>query len=481
MNFRKYLLFFFIIGQSLFVFSLKPVVIEGKASFSKGDKLRFYFYNDLLLQKRVLQGTTDVDKDGNFRAEIPTKETTILIIAYNTTYGHIFIQPEKQYQVELFADETLLKRIDAEMLGATIETQFIPIDTTDLNYKINRFDRYYAQFFYLYGSYLYQHTSEQVYDSLVHLLTERFPVHKDSTDYYSVYVNYRIAYIDLLYYNKDRNKLYTKYLDNPYIFYNNTAYMEFFDDFFEGYLYAGTRKITHQILYENINQNPNYYKLLDEMGKDPVLQNEKIREIVFLKGLSELYGLAHEFNQYNILFLLSQMNKESKFQEHRIMATNLIQHLQSLKPGTKAPDFTIKDVHNSPVRLSDFKGRYLYIHFFSTYCENCIREMLILKSLQVKYKDSIHIISVMMDFEQANLYHFVNTYKDFNWSFLHFDGDFSFIDNYGVYSLPLGILIDPQGRVVNYPAKSPTQGLVMQIFSLFPTIESPKNPEKNRY
>jgi thiol-disulfide isomerase/thioredoxin len=481
MKIKRLSLLFLLLTQWIFVFAIKPVVIEGQASFAKGNQLRFYFYNDLLLKEKVLCSTTNVNKEGHFRVEIPTNETVLLTIAYNTTYGYIFIEPEKRYQIALSTDEERLKRIDAEILGGVIQTQIIPVDTAELNYKINLFDKYFSHFLYQYTSSIYQGIQEHTYDSLIGMLTKKFPVDYQAIDYYSVYVKYSIASIDLLYYHKNKDKLYRKYLDSRYIFYNNIAYMDFFDNFFEGYLYTGTQKIPHQILYENINMNQNYYKLLDEMGKEPVLVDERIREMVFIKGLGELYELDGEFSQNNILYLLSQMNKVSKFEEHRTMSNNLIKYLTRLRPETNAPDFVLKDVYNSSVRLSDFKGRYLYLHFFSTYCEDCIREMLILKSVYEKYKDSLQIVSIMVDFEQANLYHFVNSHKDFNWTFLHFGGNYSFIDAYSVYGLPLGVLIDSQGKIVSYPAKPPNQGLLAQLFAIFPMLETPKQPGKNRY
>ena len=478
---RGLFVFIFLL-MSVFVFALKPVVIEGQAPFAKNNQLRFYFYNDLFLQEKVLCATAKTDKDGNFRVEIQTDETSLLTIAFQTTYGQIFIEPEKQYKIELsVTNDNLLKRIDADMLGCAIEIRITPSDTMELNYKINRFDWYYNYFLYLYGTDIYQKVPEHVYDSLIALLTKKFPINEAAIDYYSVYVRYKIAYIDLLYYNKDREKLYQKHLNSNYIFYNNIAYMDFFSNFFDGYLYVGMEKIPRGVFYETINEKRNYYKLLDEMGKDPLLVNEQIRELVFIKGLGELYALEYEFNQANILFLLSQMSEESKFSEHKKMANNQIQNLTKLRIGTKAPDFELKDVYNSTVKISSFEGRYLYLHFFSTYCEDCIREMLVLKSLRETYKDSLQIVSIMVDFEQASLYHFVNTYKEFNWTFLHFGGNFSFIDAYGIYALPLSVLIDSQGKIVSYPAKSPTQGLMRQIFSIFPMIEPPRQPDKNRY
>ena len=480
MSMKRSFLLLFLLLQFVNAIALKPVVIEGNAPFAKNEQLRFYFYNDLLLQHKTLCATTKVDNNGYFKVQIPANEVSLLTIAYNTTYGQFFVEPEKQYNIELSSDENLLKRIDADMLGGAINIKFTSVDTNELNYKINRFERYYSLFLYSYTNSI-RGVAQTAYDSLVSLLTSRFPVDNDAIDYYSVYVKYKLAYIDLIYYHKDIQKLYKKYLDIQHIFYDNVAFMEFFDRFFDNYLYAGTRKISKQILHENINEKRNYFKLLDEMGRDPVLVNEKIREMVFIKGMGELYEFRDEFSRTNILLMLNQIRKESKFQEHRTMAENSMNILLALNPKTEAPDFVLKDVYNSPVKLSDLKGKYVYLHFFSTYCEDCIREMLALKDIQATYRDSLQIVSIMLDFEQANLYHFVNTYKDFDWMFLHFDGNFSFIDAYGVYALPLGILIDSQGRIAGYPAKSPTQGLRMQIFNLFPAVEMPKESGSYRY
>ena len=76
-------------------------------------------------------------------------------------------------------------------------------------------------------------------------------------------------------------------------------------------------------------------------------------------------------------------------------------------------------------------------------------------------------MSVMLDYEPLKLYHFLNDYPDFGWQFAHFDGQFDFIDAYKPYALPLGMLVDPQGRVVAYPAPSATEGLAELFMRMF--------------
>lgn len=477
---KKHIFLFLISVQCLTVLALKPVVIEGTASFAKGGKIRFYVYNDLLLQQRQMLTEANVSKDGFFRTEFPVNETCLLTFAYNANYGSIYVEPERKYKVDLLADEEMLPRIDAEMIGDGLKISILPVDTAELNYKINRFDRYFNYFLALYGNGLLDY-SPHVYDSLVAQLTVRFPYKSDAIDYYSVYIKYKLAYLDLLYYHKNKKDLYDKYLNTKYIFYNNTAYMDFFDQFFEEYLYAGSRKITKPMLYQDINEKCDYNKLLDDLGRDPVLVNEVIREMALIKGLGELYGMDAEFNKRNILMLLKKMSQVSKFKEHRIMAENMAHYLLDLRPGTTAPDFSLKDIHNTTVKLSDFKGKYVYLHFFSTYCLDCIREMQVLKSIQNMYKDSLQIISIMLDFEPTKLYHFVTEYKEFNWLFLHFNSDYAFLDNYQIYGLPFAVLINSEGLIVNYPAKSPMdENFGMLFFSLFPFSEKQPSPKNNK-
>ena len=101
-------------------------------------------------------------------------------------------------------------------------------------------------------------------------------------------------------------------------------------------------------MYNNINNKRNYYRLLDALGKDPILVNEVIREMVLIKGLGEIYD-NDEFSQENILFLLNQMTNATKFVQHKQMAENQIKQLTKLRPGSVAPNFEVKDVYRVKV------------------------------------------------------------------------------------------------------------------------------------
>ena len=458
-----------------FVGSLRPAVaaplrteIHGIARFAANDTLRLYTYDDLLSRNLVLLGKTVADAEGRFSYSFPQlRQTTLLTFGYRTTYGSFYLEPGRVYELDLYTDSVLIDRIDAEMLGNYIQITCLNNDSNELNWKINYFDQYYTYFMYYNGAAIIRHAPKNVYDSLMNVFQSRFPIREDAIDFFSVYVRYRFALIESMYYGKDRGRVYRKYLETPYVFYENPSYMDFISLFFENYLYSGSRQITKGILRQDINELNDYHKLLDDLGKDPLLRNEILRELVLMRGMNELKAYPEEFNPKHLESMLEALGKNTKFREHRQMAENMRKSFHGLEPGNPIPSFNFKDVNGQDVPSSRYAGKYLYVQFFTTYCQECVREMAILKYLYDQYGSKVEFLSVMLDYEPMKLYHFVRDYPDFNWQFAHFGGQSDFLDAYRPYALPLGMLVNPQGRVVAYPAPPASEGLAELFFRMF--------------
>ena len=69
-----------------------------------------------------------------------------------------------------------------------------------------------------------------------------------------------------------------------------------------------------------------------------------------------------------------------------------------LKPEASAPDFTIGTPDGKSVRLSDFKGKYVVLDFWATWCPDCRADVPHLKEIHKAYaSDSVAFLSVSFD------------------------------------------------------------------------------------
>jgi thiol-disulfide isomerase/thioredoxin len=126
----------------------------------------------------------------------------------------------------------------------------------------------------------------------------------------------------------------------------------------------------------------------------------------FMTGeLAELYCWsgsdeeAQGVDSFIISHNLSFSPEEIKFIERAKNSNhNTTLELNSLKPGDHAPDFDLKDLTGINHKLSDFKGKKIYLHFWATWCGPCLGELPVLNKLiaDVKSKEIV-FINVCLD------------------------------------------------------------------------------------
>ncbi len=71
---------------------------------------------------------------------------------------------------------------------------------------------------------------------------------------------------------------------------------------------------------------------------------------------------------------------------------------EPLVVGKPAPDFVLTDLNDKSYRLSDFRGKVVFLNFWATWCKPCKEEM---PSMEVLYKnfekDGLVILAVSID------------------------------------------------------------------------------------
>jgi peroxiredoxin len=117
--------------------------------------------------------------------------------------------------------------------------------------------------------------------------------------------------------------------------------------------------------------------------------------------------------------------------------------------GQKAPDFTIKDENGHEVRLSDYRGKLVFLNFWATWCAPCVVEMPEMELLHNGYKGrDFQMIGITVDLNWDTVKEF---YERYNLTFpSYLDPGRQVAGLYKVYKQPETFLIDPNGYVIKH-------------------------------
>lgn len=89
-------------------------------------------------------------------------------------------------------------------------------------------------------------------------------------------------------------------------------------------------------------------------------------------------------------------------------AASMIQYRPKLQIGETAPNFTLP-VYNGKkkISLSDYKGKYVLVDFWATWCGDCRREMPVMEEALKKYAGKIEVLSVSFDKKKESLSEYI--------------------------------------------------------------------------
>ena len=120
--------------------------------------------------------------------------------------------------------------------------------------------------------------------------------------------------------------------------------------------------------------------------------------------------------------------------------------------GTTAMDFTQADTLGVPVSLSSFKGKYVLVDFWASWCGPCRKENPNVVKAFNTYKDrNFTVLGVSLDRPDAKDKWLAAIHKDgLTWTQL---SDLKYWDNavakqYGIRAIPQNFLLDPNGKIV---------------------------------
>ncbi len=140
----------------------------------------------------------------------------------------------------------------------------------------------------------------------------------------------------------------------------------------------------------------------------------------------------------------------------------------TLAKGMPSPKFVdYENLERETVSLDDFKGKYVYIDMWATWCKPCTNEIPSLQKIETQYHDkNIEFVSISID-SRDDYFTWSDMVEEKNLSGvqLYANEDKKFTQAYRINTIPRFILIDPKGNIVSQDAPRPSDPKLVELFN----------------
>ena len=431
------------------------VTISGVAPGSLGNKIEVYQTEDYISDRQSVIASTQVEMDSSFKLTFNLNEIERLTIKSNNNRGYLYVQPNGKYNV-LFPDRNIYEPLKAS--GNEVEISFYDLDSTDINYKILRFQMWIDYFLsdtYHLRNDLASTDYVEAFDGFKTRVQKFYDQDSSSNStFLKTHILFSIAALENINNVAERNRyekhdFFIKY--HP-VEYNNNIYMEYIKNFYKK-LTPQLSPETNEAFYQGVlHSSP--IMIMNAMGGEYTLINRRIREIVMIQALAENF-YTDEYPQTNIITVLDSVINHSLFKKNGIIAKNIKYRLINLVPGAIAPNFVLMADSLETKTLVGLKGKHVYLHFFDPNSSSNQKELQLIDEINKKYSKYVKVISIYKSdielTEEAKI-----KLADIHWDIYPISYSNTIWSKYQVKTFPHYTFLDASGYVVSSPALAPT-------------------------
>ena len=447
----KLLTLFFCFVISVLSFAQGSVKISGVVAHSPGASITVERFEDYFTRSMFTLGQTTLKSDSTFEIEFDLLEIEKIKISVNQEYCFLYAEPGANYKIAISNNRT---RNFINPLGNEIEASLLDLPKQDINYKILAFDLWYDQFM---GENYHLRTrrDSSFAKNLIQFENQVADYYKtDSSEFLRTHVKYRVASIEELNFigaRKERAR-YTVNLAPFTVQYRSEEYMLYMRNFYKNYFESLSNDLNQKVFKAIVAGSPT--RMINALSKDYRVANVRLRELVMIISLSDVY---HDKNypQSRINIILDSISNHGLFQENKTIARNTLNKLRQLNPGSQAPNFTFLDSQQKEYQLKTLQPKYTYIQFINSEQTNCLLQLEMLKDLHEKYNSSVAFITVVMnEMDWTTIQSKLKT-EDIPWAVVVPKDAKETNKQFQLSSYPHYVLIDAQGYIVQSPASSP--------------------------
>lgn len=185
------------------------------------------------------------------------------------------------------------------------------------------------------------------------------------------------------------------------------------------------------------------------------LNSTNLKNSLFYNEVKYSITYANETERDEIYSTFSELNTDTIYKKN---IDEVYKSFEKLRKGKPAPKWSYANIDDKEYSLDSFKGKFVYIDVWATWCGPCIAEIPELKKLTEDYKNKdIVFVSVSID-DNKNAWEKMIKKENFDWIQIHAEKAWKseiVIEN-GIRGIPRFMMVDKQGNIVDVNAPEPS-------------------------
>lgn len=222
----------------------------------------------------------------------------------------------------------------------------------------------------------------------------------------------------------------------------------------------------HQMLKYQYGQNNKDFTAMRANALKNV-ENDTLRGYYSLDNLKQFKSYNQEYIDF-----IEPLRSDIALSDYVVAQVDDFEvSIKNTAPGTQGYPFTYKDINGKDVSFKDFRGKYVYIDLWATWCMPCKKEIPFLKQLEKDFHGkNIEFVSISLD-KKKDYDKWLKFVKENELTGVQLFSDDAFntrvAKDYKVTSIPRFLLFDSEGKIIDGDAKRPSHpGLKKQLEKL---------------
>ncbi len=423
------------------------LIIEYTSNFITNDKAEL---------KRFL-----VAKNGDFKVTFEVDRITRISIGLGEQNGSLYVTPGHDYQLELppFTPLKPEDKLNPFFIPEDIFLGILNNDPDSLNEKIQLFDAMFDDEFNSNVRQIVIGRKTYLIKQIIDKTEKAFPSHNE---WFNKYKHFSYQSLTSL---KNKNKLITNtqvFFYQQEVGYQIPSYWQAFNTAYKNFFYQYMESSPSDSLKQQIIKKGTFNDLCIALQYDSLYQQQDFCELVLLRGIYDAY-YSKNYNTEYLFKLLQEAIHGCQSPLNKKIASGILNKIDKLRAGTKAPDFILPTLKGKERELKDYEGKFVYLNFATTQNYACKKDFQVLDQLAKEFKRDLRVITILTDDDLDSAESFINKHK-YNWIILSYNQNGKVLYDYDIKAYPTYYLIDPEGNLVLTPAPSPEESF-MEIFS----------------